>query len=714
MVRAGTYSSETGVTVAAEAEAKLEAVLEAAVTPDTCYLANTNSSSPPKSVPKSNRNKNNHQSPPACLTSNRSSKSIEKKEGKSVVVFTIVATSTSTSTTETAKGSNSDDCDGDADCLLDIKEDTFGKRQASANNCSNNNSYSNIFRQYLTSSLNLNYKLNKKSSNKNCNQKRPPREIATGENRPISKSSSSLLSSPLSPSLVSNAFSLFKLSRSSSTASDKQNREEDKESSGKPVIGPKKQTSPPQGSLADTFHSEHNNNNQIKINESHKLISVQAENTNNNDKFPKLKINYSNFEQSQQNNDSVKVKRKGFLYLKARCEKSSYSQYHPDSNSAIASSPTSPTHHLSLQKSLTLSSNKSSSPLLDKKQVTGQKDKQSLKQNLTSKRKDLNNNYCNYNSSSISNLLSSSSNQYDGQEAYLLEEDGEDEEEEDKDLNEENSKSKSNKCQLVRLEALQVKNRQINNNDCKMSQSNSGQTNGGSDLCFNNTIITPNNKMKSNKKKSGQKASLATTDCLLIITIISSLILTHSKLTLAQLQSSAPFTRSQQLSPVSINQPLSSQTGSLVAGVSGAQDVGNSVSNRAGQLPTPQPAAGSLVANINCNKIRGHVTFTPNIRGAGTTVTTQISAGPPGEVYQWSIHQFPVKPGAAMCSCSPLILGTKLVDLSEMHGNLPSDQEFNVQSSLNLFGFDSPVGHSLMLRGMKTGMVACATFLPTR
>lgn len=128
-----------------------------------------------------------------------------------------------------------------------------------------------------------------------------------------------------------------------------------------------------------------------------------------------------------------------------------------------------------------------------------------------------------------------------------------------------------------------------------------------------------------------------------------------------------------------------------------------------------QPPSGSLVANINCNKIKGHVTLTPNVNGqGGTTVKTQISAGPPGEVYQWSIHQFPVKPGAAMCSCSPLILGSKLIDLSEMHGNLPTDQEFNVQSSLNLFGFDSPVGHSLLLRGMKTGMVACATFLPTR
>lgn len=131
--------------------------------------------------------------------------------------------------------------------------------------------------------------------------------------------------------------------------------------------------------------------------------------------------------------------------------------------------------------------------------------------------------------------------------------------------------------------------------------------------------------------------------------------------------------------------------------------------------PQPQHAAGSLVANINCNKIKGHVTLTPNVQGSsGTTVKTQITAGPPGEVYQWSIHQFPVKPGAAMCSCSPLILGSKLIDLSEMHGNLPSDQEFSVQSSLPLFGFDSPVGHSLLLRGMKTGMVACATFLPTR
>lgn len=136
------------------------------------------------------------------------------------------------------------------------------------------------------------------------------------------------------------------------------------------------------------------------------------------------------------------------------------------------------------------------------------------------------------------------------------------------------------------------------------------------------------------------------------------------------------------------------------------------------QQQQPQLAAGSLVANINCNKIKGHVTLTPSNAqsspGSSATIKTQIISGPPGEVYQWSIHQFPVKPGAAMCSCSPLILGSKLVDLSEMHGNLPSDQEFSVQSSLQLFGFDSPVGHSLLLRGMKTGMVACATFLPTR
>lgn len=142
---------------------------------------------------------------------------------------------------------------------------------------------------------------------------------------------------------------------------------------------------------------------------------------------------------------------------------------------------------------------------------------------------------------------------------------------------------------------------------------------------------------------------------------------------------------------------------------------GGSAAPSSGQQspPAPLPAAGSLVANVNCNKIRGHVTLTPNLQG-GTTVSTQISAGPPGEVYQWSVHQFPVKPGAAMCSCSPLILGAKLLDLSEMHGNLPSEQEFNVQSSLNLFGADSPVGHSLLLRGLKTGMQACATFLPTR
>lgn len=129
--------------------------------------------------------------------------------------------------------------------------------------------------------------------------------------------------------------------------------------------------------------------------------------------------------------------------------------------------------------------------------------------------------------------------------------------------------------------------------------------------------------------------------------------------------------------------------------------------------PLAQPAAGSLVANVNCNKIRGHVTLTPNLQG-GTSISAQIATGPPGEFYQWSVHQFPVKPGAAMCSCSALILGSKLIDMSQMHGNLPSEQEQNVQSSINLFGPDSPVGHSLMLRGLKTGVVACATFLPTR
>lgn len=179
----------------------------------------------------------------------------------------------------------------------------------------------------------------------------------------------------------------------------------------------------------------------------------------------------------------------------------------------------------------------------------------------------------------------------------------------------------------------------------------------------------------------------------------------------AALLASVALAQQQQMPPASFrSQP--SQQAQPVAGV----PVGSGPAGRAPSAqpaPLPQPVAGSLVANINCNKIRGHVTLTPNLRG-GTTVSTQISAGPPGEVYQWSVHQFPVKPGAAMCSCSALILGTKLIDLSEMHGNLPSDQEFNVQSSLNLFGAESPVGHSLMLRGMKTGMVACATFLPTR
>ena len=184
--------------------------------------------------------------------------------------------------------------------------------------------------------------------------------------------------------------------------------------------------------------------------------------------------------------------------------------------------------------------------------------------------------------------------------------------------------------------------------------------------------------------------------------------------------------------------------------------------------PAGQSAVGSLSAQVNCNRIRDHVTLTPNLQTGGSTISTSITSGPPGEIYQWSIHQFPVKPGAAMCSCSPLILGNKLVDLSELHGNLPSASaageqpnaggpdslgpagqpaansrqqqqqqqqqrqqqpngagpaaaattttvgDFQVHSAtLNLFGPDSPVGHSLLLRGLKTGVLACATFLPT-
>lgn len=224
----------------------------------------------------------------------------------------------------------------------------------------------------------------------------------------------------------------------------------------------------------------------------------------------------------------------------------------------------------------------------------------------------------------------------------------------------------------------------------------------------------PNRNNKSNLFKTSKGSRLLATGSLMAALLIGlAALLTSVTLAQQQVPSGASF-RSQPSLQAGGQQSLQ-QMGGLKP-VSNTQaslgNVNRSPSSQSAAQP-PQPVAGSLVANINCNKIRGHVTLTPNLRG-GTTVTTQISAGPPGEVYQWSVHQFPVKPGAAMCSCSALILGTKLIDLSEMHGNLPSDQEFNVQSSLNLFGAESPVGHSLMLRGMKTGMVACATFLPTR
>lgn len=762
MAKAGTYigeSSETGITVIAEVGAGAGAEVMAAA--DTSCSANTtNFGLPRKSAPKTSHRSNNHQS--SLVLSTRHSGRVNssdsssggsvsviksnsvKKESKSVA-STIVASSIAAAETNSAKGRNSNDCDGDADCLLEIKEDTFGKRRVSGGNngSKSNKSYSRIFRQYLPSSLNLNYTLNRCSgiNNNSCNQKRPPREIATGENRPTFKSSSSssstAASSSLSPSLV-NAFSLFKLSFLSSTAKQEDNN--------KRVKSPKSYDSPSESSsksllLVDASHSG-DNEIKIGISESHGLISGQAENTNysynniNNNKFPKQEINYS-ARKLNNNNNNVKVKRKGFLYLKARSNKKSHSQSHPNSSPAITPSATD-RNHISLQVSPILSINKSSTPLLNKEQhqvTASQCDKQTLRQHLASKRKDLNNNYCNYNynynynynSSSISSLLSSASNQYDEHKACLLE-GQEEEEEKDRDFGQESAVNKEKKCQLARLEGLQMKNRErIDNNKMSPKQINSSLTMNVSSRSLAKST-TPNNKMKSNNnnnhhhhynKKKGNQKLLVASGCLLTITIFASLILSQSKLTLAQLQSSAPFSRSQQSSPV--NQPLSSQAVSPIVGVPVSPNSLPSISNRGAQqqqqqqqLPPPQPAAGSLVANINCNKIKGHVTFTPNIRGAGTTVTTQISAGPPGEVYQWSIHQFPVKPGAAMCSCSPLILGTKLVDLSEMHGNLPSDQEFNVQSSLNLFGFDSPVGHSLMLRGMKTGMVACATFLPTR
>lgn len=313
-----------------------------------------------------------------------------------------------------------------------------------------------------------------------------------------------------------------------------------------------------------------------------------------------------------------------------------------------------------------------SSDLIDSgsfRETTIDTDKQRVNNKVVSvyKKRDLNNN-------SIGNLLNSNQcvNKYDDEHTTCLLED-----EQDEDREEYSSTS-------------------IKQQPAMLRQNHRGQEAGSG------SSKNRNRKTESNTA-AGKSSTLLVSGCLLSLVSLIVLLSSARLLVTAQQSSGAgaiqpPFSRSQ---------PASGSPVSAVTGGGGS-----------GRIPPLQPAAGSLVANINCNKIRGHVTLTPNAQvgqgGALTTVSTQISAGPPGEVYQWSVHQFPVKPGAAMCSCSPMILGTKLIDLSEMHGNLPSDQEFSVQSSLNLFGSDSLVGHSLMLRGLKTGMVACATFLPTR
>lgn len=705
---------------------------------DTCCgtYNNANFGLPQKSAPKTDRRSNNSNNINQSSLVFSTSSNVVGKESKSGV-STIVATPSNAETSYTAgtnsvsKGSNSDDGDDDADCLLEIKEDTFGKRRVSgkksgtnssnnsSRNSNNNKNYSKIFRQYLPSSLNLNYTLSSnrsKCSNNNNNtiiknnQERPPREIATGENQSISKCSSpASLSSPsssstLSPSII-NAFNLFKLSSSSPSSSLKCDKEIENNKQIRSNSQSHQQDLPSKGSSSLLFGAFHPGHNKIGLSESHKLISKEVK--QDSDKIPRQEVNYPH---KQNQNLDVKVKRRGFLYLKTKNKKGN-SVSHLDTIDRAYNN----NEYLSNQRS-TISSNKSSlpsPPLSNKPQRSSQEDRRISIYNI--KQKDLNNNYhSNYNQNSISSLLSSSANQYDEHKTCLLEE----EEEEDEDEEVERNSNSNNKHQLARLDK-QLKSFQTINSRDRMSAQNyiSQEVSSAKNDAYSPKTSTIDSKNSNNKtmKKDSQKLTLVA-GCLLTLTIFASLILTQGKLTLAQLQPSAPF-RSQSSSPInSINQPLSSQAVSSNGAVPSSPNSiqGNSVSSNRANLSPPQPAAGSLVANINCNKIRGHVTFTPNIRGGGTTVTTQITAGPPGEVYQWSIHQFPVKPGAAMCSCSPLILGTKLVDLSEMHGNLPSDQEFNVQSSLNLFGFDSPVGHSLMLRGMKTGMVACATFLPTR
>lgn len=554
---------------------------------------------------------------------------------------------------------------------------TNNNKPQSSSPSSSSHSYSKIFLQYLPYTLNLN---SKRAAKEHSSGQREKLNCSFGEKvgekwsvcDSVASNQQKSSSSSQSKGLA-GALSRFKISSSSS---HNQQQQQQYKSHSKQVKVDEEEEALFGGERGTRFSSSSSafQQHDCQLNLQNKQISVAEKNDNNNNNFEST----SRKEQSCGN----KIKRKGFLYLKKK----------NNNNNNFEQS-------LIKQEIL----------IAEKLQQVQESRVQKVRS--VRKTRDLNNN------SICSNLLGSSSGHHQQDEEHnrcLLdcEEDNCEEEnlatrffgervpQEVSEIRKQTNRISEDQFQI---EAIRSSSRS-NEMSPKMEESTK-QTNNNNN---NNRYIMQKKSSRASSVSSDSKALILTAG-LVLVGLCAFLSANSGKFgALAQQQQQQPFSRSQRGPGGSLSAAALPPTNGAQSAVSGGVP-GAGANGR----PAPQPAAGSLVANINCNKIRGHVTLTPNLQG-GTTVTTQISAGPPGEVYQWSVHQFPVKPGAAMCSCSPMILGSKLIDLSEMHGNLPSDQEFNVQSSLNLFGSESPVGHSLLLRGMKTGMVACATFLPTR
>jgi len=127
---------------------------------------------------------------------------------------------------------------------------------------------------------------------------------------------------------------------------------------------------------------------------------------------------------------------------------------------------------------------------------------------------------------------------------------------------------------------------------------------------------------------------------------------------------------------------------------------------------------GSLIARIHGQGILGYVLFTPDSQNSGRTVirarlTTGVDTGRK-ELFNWKIHSFPQQ--MTSLGCSSISIGPMMFDLSSIHGQLPSDQDVAISSTvINLFSEDNKghiLGRSLVLHSVSSGRIVCGTILP--